>query len=199
MNYKEIDIDRLEEELLSEDSNYANFHQLWEPLSKFLMDYEHLKGLKKMTQNEIAVESKTTQSAISRLIRMKGKPTYTLLNKVSRAVGGKLFITPLADMAVTLPYDLHNQAIQLAESQQLSVSELMLNILRKSLTEQDIVSPSPQKIECNSTIEANNFVHKLTDCIPILTEKVERKTCNGDASDDILYGVNTRNEYELAV
>ena len=150
------DIKMMENDLLSEDYDYAKFHQLWEPLSKFITDYEHLKGLNDLTQNEIAVRAKTTQSAISRLIRMKGKPTYTLLNKVSNAVGGKLFVTPLAEMTVTLPYDLHAQAIQLAEAQNMSVTELMVSLLRESFNNQ-------QTIEAIENSSENNAVEKSED------------------------------------
>ncbi len=140
MDEQIIHVDALEERLLSDDASFAEYHRLWKPLAKFLVDYEYLKGVNRLTQNDIASRSKTTQSAISRLIRMKGKPTYTLLHRVSEAVGGNLFVTPLADMTVTLPYDLHAQAVKLAEAQHISVTELMQKLLRESISTHPIAS-----------------------------------------------------------
>jgi len=133
MEYKEISTKKLRDEILENDSEFKDFYQLWNPLSKFLTDYNHLKGLNGLTQEEIAKRINTTQSAISRLNRMKGKPTYTMLQKISEAVGGKLFITPLAEMTATLPYDLHKPAKEWAETLQVSVAELMINTFREAI------------------------------------------------------------------
>lgn len=121
------------DELREHDPEYAKYSKVWGALASFLNDYELLKGLNKLTQADIAKKCATTQSAISRLERMKGKPTYELLRRLSTAVGGELFITPLGDVTITLPYDLHEKARDLAKEQEVSTHELLANILREGI------------------------------------------------------------------
>lgn len=126
-------VEQVFEDIRDFDVNYAEFERIWGSLSSFLVDYEHLKGLKKLTQAEIAKDCGTTQSAISRFERMRGKPTYELLRKLSNAVGGELFVTPLADVTVTLPYDLHETVRSVAASKNVSIQDYMNKVLREGV------------------------------------------------------------------
>lgn len=128
------------EGLLEEDPQLKGFEREWGPLANFLTDYNHLKALHGLTQEEIAKRIHTTQSAISRLNRMKGKPSYTLLQKISEAVNGKLYITPYAEMTATLPYDLHERARIIADAFGMSVEELMIQAFR----DMAISTPCPE-------------------------------------------------------
>jgi transcriptional regulator with XRE-family HTH domain len=119
--------------LSDNDESYREFKKTWGALASFLTDYEHLKGLNNLTQEDIAKKSGTTQSAISRLECMKGKPTYELLRRLSDAVGGSLFITPLAEFTITLPYDLHDTALSRSKEEGLSIPELLEDLLRNDL------------------------------------------------------------------
>lgn len=107
-------------------------------LAKFLTDYETLKGWNNLTQADVATHAGTTQSAISRLERMKGKPAYDLLGRVSRAVQGSLYITPMGDVTVTLPYDLQEKAREEASREGLTVQEWMKSVLRDKLEEEGV-------------------------------------------------------------
>jgi transcriptional regulator with XRE-family HTH domain len=126
-------IEKLFDDIRTTEPGFAEFEKTWGALASFLTDYEHLKGLNKLTQAEIAKKCATTQSAISRLERMKGKPTYELLRRLSDAVGGELFITPLADVTITLPYDLHEKAREIAKEEGESVKDLLGKILREGI------------------------------------------------------------------
>ncbi|MBN2433772.1 MAG: helix-turn-helix transcriptional regulator [Spirochaetes bacterium] len=121
------------EELTKEDKAYYTYKKIWGPLASFLTDYEHLKGLNGLTQENIAQKAGTTQSAISRFERMKGKPAYELLRKISEAAGGELFITPLANVSLTLPYDLHDMVLERAEQENKTVQKFVSDIVRREL------------------------------------------------------------------
>jgi transcriptional regulator with XRE-family HTH domain len=117
-----------------EETNYEEFKKAWGALASFLTDYEHLKGLHGLTQKTIAEKAQTSQSAISRMQSMKGGgPTYNDLQRLSNAVGGDLFITPLADVTITLPYDLQDKARQIASDRGVSVQEFLKDLIRTSM------------------------------------------------------------------
>ena len=131
------DILEVMEEELQASSSLKQYEENWGALASFIIDYEHLKGLNKLTQTDIAKACGTTQSAISRLERMKGKPTYELLRKLSQSVGGELLITPLSDVTVTLPYDLHDRVQAIAEAKGISVKKSMTEILRAGIEREE--------------------------------------------------------------
>ena len=171
MEYKEISTKKLKEEILENDSDFNEFYKLWNPLSKFLTDYNHLKALNKLTQVEIAKKMETTQSAISRLNRMKGKPSYTLLQKISEAVGGELFITPLAEMTATLPYDLHEPAKKCAELLQTSVTELMVNTFREALNNNNYINSIASEGAGNILSQKQQTEHSTTEDLSLEQQK----------------------------
>lgn len=127
------EIDEIFADIRADDKEFAEFERTWEVVASFLTDYEHLKGMCGSTQRDIAKSSKTSQSAISRLERMKGKPTVDLLRRLSESVGGKLFLTPLSDVTVTLPYDLHDKAREQATLNGLDVPSFLSQILRNEI------------------------------------------------------------------
>lgn len=133
MKQDEKDIVAFIDEVIENDTSLSDYKKTWGGLSSFLTDYEHLKGLHHLTQKEIAARCGTTQSAISRLERMRGKPTYELLRRISEAAGGELFITPMSDFTITLPYDLQERAKCMAEKQDTSVAELMEKLVRDGI------------------------------------------------------------------
>lgn len=145
MNRDGKDIVGFLNETIENDADLREYGKTWGALTSFLNDYEHLKGLRHLTQNDIASACGTTQSAISRLERLRGKPTYELLRRLSEAVGGSLFISPMADATVTLPYDLQDRARSLAERKAVRVDELMYAMLREA------IDNAEYRDECNGT------------------------------------------------
>lgn len=130
----EKDIIGFIDETIENDSKLTTFEQNWGPLASFLNEYEHLKAEKGLTQKDIAKACGTTQSAISRLERMHGKPAYELLRKLSVAAGGKLYLSPMADVTVTLPLDLQETARSIAAKRGMKPQDLLENLLRDGIT-----------------------------------------------------------------
>ena len=130
---KEDEVLSFFEELEEEDEKLKSYVKMYESLSQYLVDFNLLKDSNKITQKEIAQKMGTTQSAISRIESLKTNPSYKQLVKMSEAVGGKLLITPMADMTIQVPYDLQSTVRELAISQKLSVQECLLNLLRSKI------------------------------------------------------------------
>lgn len=116
-----------------EDKKLLSFVQAKESLASFLSDYEALKNLKCLTQRDVAIQMKTTQSAISRIENLKSNPSYDVLRKLSDVVGGKLFITPMGDMTVTVPLDLQKKILKISENKDMSTSDLLKSLIRDSI------------------------------------------------------------------
>jgi transcriptional regulator with XRE-family HTH domain len=127
--------DKLFSDFFDDNEDIKNELEKLEAFASFINDCDFLKGVNKLTQHEIAKKMKTSQSSISRLNKMKGNPSYSLLRKYSEAIGGKLFLSPLDEMTVTLPYDLHEHAKQWSEDIGLSVKDLIIKTFRDAFEE----------------------------------------------------------------
>lgn len=119
--------------LTQEDKDLESYVNLYEALSNFLTDFEFLKDLKGKTQKDIADAMGTTQSAISRIASLKTNPSYKQLLKMTEAVDGKLFLTPMGDMTVQVPYDLQDTVKELAEKEKESTTDYLNQILREKI------------------------------------------------------------------
>jgi len=179
---REKDIIDFIDDIFETDPKLNEFKQNWGPLASFLNQYEHLKTEKELTQKDIAAACGTTQSAISRLERMRGKPTYELLRKLSAAVEGKLYLSPVTDVSVTLPLDLQDRARRLAARHGKETNDFLLDILRTEITNaeyRDAFAESDYKIlvtigdpeipmgEYGNTriVQGKTSDHPLTDCL----------------------------------
>jgi len=170
MNKDGKDIVGFLNETIENDAELREYEKTWGALTSFLNDYEHLKGLRHLTQKDIASACGTTQSAISRLERLRGKPTYELLRRLSESVGGSLFVSPMADVTVTLPYDLQDRARCLANKKDVQVDELMYSMLREA------IENAEYRDECNGTkfeliisgseksIPVGQYAHDVVTC-----------------------------------
>lgn len=112
-----------EDYIRQNDSKYNELLELYDALSSFLTDYESLKNRQSLTQKDIAEVMGTTQSAISRIESMKTNPTYKQLLKMSNAVNGKLYITPMGDMTATVHYDLQELVRECAAKENVSTED----------------------------------------------------------------------------
>lgn len=127
------------DELKIEDSHYAAYRERFGALAEFVTDYEFGKESQKLTQAEVAERAATTQSAISRFEAMKHPPTYDLLVRVSKALGDRLFLSPFGSLSISLPYDLHDKARQIAEKREQTVKELMQDYVRQGIARDGFV------------------------------------------------------------
>ena len=115
------------------DKKLASFVKIYEALSSFLTDFDFLKDSQGMSQKDVAEKMGTTQSAISRIASLKTNPSYKQLQKMSEAVGGNLFVSPMKDMTVQVPYDLQETVRKRAMREGKSTNEYLDELLRKGI------------------------------------------------------------------
>ena len=137
MKPEDKDIVGFLDNLIKEKPELTNFEKEWAPLVPFLIEYEHLKARNGLTQKSIAEACGTTQSAISRLERMRGRPSYQLLRRLSEAVGGSLFLSPTAEFSLSIPLELHELARDIAEKRGLATKDFLLAILKEGISKAD--------------------------------------------------------------
>lgn len=121
------------EQLESENDSLNDFSRKYDSLASFLADYEFLKDKKSLSQKDVAKKMGTTQSAVSRIERFKTNPSYFQLKKMSEAVGGELFISPLGNFSLTVPVDLHEKIKSLADKKNESIGEYLQHCIRESV------------------------------------------------------------------
>lgn len=102
-------------------------------LASFLNDIDILKQRKHLTQKDIAKKMGTTQSSVSRIESLKTNPSYSVLVSMSKAVGGSLLLTPMADMTVTVPLDLQEKVACLAARENKSPYNFLLDVVRREV------------------------------------------------------------------
>ncbi len=119
--------------LEKEDEKLASFVKMYEALSSFLTDFDFMKDSLGLTQKDIADKMGTTQSAISRIASLKTNPSYKQLLKMAEAVGGNLYITPMKDMTVQVPYDLQETVRKLAEGEDKTTNEYLDRVVRDAI------------------------------------------------------------------
>ncbi len=119
--------------LEEENKSLKNYVSKYSALASFVTDFDLLKRQNCLTQKDIASRAGTTQSAVSRIESLKANPSYNVLSKLSNAVGGRLLITPMADMTVTLPLDLQEKVAALAAAENNSPAEFMLDVIKNEV------------------------------------------------------------------
>jgi len=162
-------------DLNKDDSRFQDLYESWTALSKFLLAFEQLKVTNNLTQKEIAQKMGTTQSAISRVMRMKGKPSYQVLQKMSKAVGGDLYISPMGDYSFTIPLNMQPRIKEIAEGKGVNIKELVNTYIKiiagndftgiyvsKPLTEVDEEDKNTLNFEASKfTTDGNDFYDEL--------------------------------------
>ena len=120
-------------QLESKDNKLKTFVSENEAYASFINDFEMLMDLNGLTQKDIAKKIGTTQSAVSRILALSKNPYYKILNKMSEAVGEKLYITPQADMTVTVPFDLQEKVQSIAEYENKTTKDFLEDLIRKEI------------------------------------------------------------------
>lgn len=121
------------EQLENEDEKLNAFVKTYEALSSFLTDYEFLKDSKGLTQKDIARAMGTTQSAVSRIESLKTNPSYKQLLKMTSAVGGDFFMSPMGNMTVLVPYDLQGKVKEIVAKTKTKENEYLLKLIRERI------------------------------------------------------------------
>ena len=141
-------------QLESKDNKLKTFVSENEAYASFINDFEMLMDLNGLTQKDIAKKIGTTQSAVSRILSLRTNPSYKILNKMSEAVGEKLYITPQADMTVTVPFDLQEKVQSIAEYENKTTKDFLEDLIRKEIDSKYIDS----KIYEGINFQLNNLV-----------------------------------------
>ena len=119
--------------LKTEDKHLNEFSHNYDTLASFLSDYDFLKDKNHLSQKDIAKKMGTTQSAISRIERFKVNPSYLQLKKMSEAVGGDFYVSPMGEFSMTLPVDLQEIVSSLASKKNQSVRSYMEDCIRSAV------------------------------------------------------------------
>ncbi|MBP3365895.1 MAG: helix-turn-helix transcriptional regulator [Treponema sp.] len=157
---KKDDVLNYIEQLETENEKLNAFVKTYEALSSFLTDYEFLKDSKGLTQKDIACAMGTTQSAVSRIESLKTNPSYKQLLKMTSAVGGDFFITPMGSMTVLVPYDLQGKVKEIATKTKTKENEYLLKLIRNGI-ESDYTSHTVKIFSANTGNVINEDVSKL--------------------------------------
>ena len=176
------------ESLEKEDERLSSFVKTYEALSSFLTDFDFLKGSLGLTQKDVADKMGTTQSAISRIASLKTNPSYKQLQKMAEAVGGDLFITPMKNMTVQVPYDLQDTVRKLADGEKKSTNDYLNEVIRDAVESEfdefikmplslNKVSEPSTKYKCDSNWHLGKSIWSPMDIIKIEipTVKSEKK------------------------
>jgi len=123
-----------------------DFVKLNKALASFMNDFCLLKEKNKLSQKEIAAYTGTTQSAISRIETFNTNPSYKVLSKLSEAVGGNLYLTPMGDMSITVPFGMQDKIKAIADSKGISVKTLLLQLIKKEISENYTAELSVQSL-----------------------------------------------------
>lgn len=120
--------------------NIENYIKTYKALASFVNDFSLLKENNNLSQKEIAEKSGTTQSAISRIETMNTNPSYKVLQKLSEAAGGELFITPIGQMTITIPFGMQQTIQEIADKEEIDVKSLLLQMIKNEMEIYDEIS-----------------------------------------------------------
>ena len=86
--------------------------------------------------NKESCDEKKIKSWIS-WVRLKEKtnPSYKQLLKMAEAVGGDLFVTPMKNMTVLVPYDLQESVRKMSADAGKTTNEYLESVLRNAIDE----------------------------------------------------------------
>lgn len=140
-----------------------DFVKLNKALASFMNDFCVLKEKNNLSQKEIAVYAGTTQSAISRIETMNTNPSYKVLSRLSEAVGGNMYLTPMGDMSITVPFGMQDKIKAIADSKGISVRTLLLQLIKKEISEN---YTTEFEIQSLSDLDFNKYTdfEKLSEC-----------------------------------
>ena len=130
---KEDDVLDYMNQLESDDESLNEFSKKYEMLASFLAEYDFLKDKRHLSQKDVAEKMGTTQSAISRIERLKTNPSYFQLKKMAEAVGGELFLSPMGEYSITLPVDLQEVVESIANKKKETVKEYLEDCIHSAV------------------------------------------------------------------
>lgn len=165
-------------QLESVDESLSEFSKKYSELAAFLADYDFLKDKNHLSQKEVAKRMGTTQSAISRIECFKTNPSYLQLKKMAEAVGGKFYISPIADYVYSIPVDLQEQVKEIADKKHEAVVKYLDNCIR------EVIQSDYDKLDVE--LDKNLFyLDTSKTCEPDFSETVTALS-DGECNNDYL-------------
>jgi transcriptional regulator with XRE-family HTH domain len=131
-------------EKLRKDQETAETLDYYAPLNALILEVVEERTYQNLTQEELARRLGTRQSAISRFENLGRKPGFDFLQKVARALGGKLFITIHGQYAALVPRKYREFVDRLARGRNTApeavVRELLVEALERKMGEEEHVA-----------------------------------------------------------
>lgn len=128
-------------EKLRKDQETAETLDYYAPLNALILEVVEERTYQNLTQEELARRLGTRQSAISRFENLGRKPGFDFLQKVARALGGKLFITIHGQYAALVPRKYREFVDRLARGRNTApeavVRELLVEALERKMEEEE--------------------------------------------------------------
>ena len=130
-------------------------------MSDFVLDFIDLRRKNNISQKEIAKAVGTKQASISRFENLNTKPTLEYLFKVSKAVGGELYINPNGKFTYTIPQKYREAIEKKAVIENTSVEKIIKEIFEIGYNSIDIAS-SDKDIVCGTKMirRTDNVIHQ---------------------------------------
>ena len=110
--------------------------QYWDVLSDIVLECKKLRKQKNISQKELADLMKTKQSVISRFENMGRTPNYDFLVRLSKAFECEPKFYLDGKYTIKVPYNLHSKIDEIACKKDISITKLLLEIVRDSIEEE---------------------------------------------------------------
>lgn len=104
-----------------------------DPLEEFIVEVSNERIAQEMSQADLAKKMKTTQSVISRFENMGRKPSFEFMQRLAKALGGKMGITIHDDYTVTLPKEYRETVDKLSKKAGKTPKESLQEIVASAL------------------------------------------------------------------
>src|SRR6056297_121350 len=136
-------------------------------MSDFVLDFIDLRRKNKISQKELAEAVGTKQASISRFENLNTKPTLEYLFKVSKAVGGELYINPNGKFTYTIPQKYREAIEKKAVIENTSVEKIIKEIFEIGYNSTDIDS-FDKDIVCETKMirRTDNVIHQQASQVP---------------------------------
>ncbi len=124
-------IDSLDEFDIKKEDHPDDESQFFLTLSNFILDIIDLRRKNNISQKEVAERMGTKQASISRFENFNTNPKIEYLYKISKAVGGNMYLTPYGELTYTIPEKYRNEVVEAAGKKGVEVEEFIRRIFNK--------------------------------------------------------------------
>lgn len=105
----------------------------WSALSQIISETLMLRGMKGLSQAELASRMNTSQSVISRFENLGRKPNYDFVARLSLALNGILGMTVFGDFMAVVPVPMQEIVRRMAEEKKIPTRSLVEDLLKGAI------------------------------------------------------------------